>query len=141
MCVDARQAGRQPAGVVGRDDDYRKGHREGTALPARCLRVEEPYSQPQPRILIVSPVRNEGAHIARVARALAAQSLAPMRWVLIDDCSSDDTYAQLCALRAELPFMTLLRAPAQAQGARDRLACAVEARNFNLALASVKALP
>jgi glycosyltransferase involved in cell wall biosynthesis len=80
-------------------------------------------------------VRNEGAHIARVARALAAQSLAPARWVVIDDCSSDDTYEQLAALSEELPFMTLLRAPAQAQGARDRLAHAVEARNFNLALA------
>jgi biofilm PGA synthesis N-glycosyltransferase PgaC len=84
-------------------------------------------------------VRNEGAHIARVARAVAAQSSPPARWVVIDDCSSDDTYAQLAALREELPFMTLLRAPAQAQGARDRLAHAVEARNFNLALAHAAA--
>ena len=84
-------------------------------------------------------MRNEGAHIARVARALAAQSSPPARWFVIDDCSSDDTYAQLSALRGQLPFMTLMRAPAQAQGARDRLAHAVEARNFNLALAHAKA--
>lgn len=79
-------------------------------------------------------MRNEGAHIARVARALAAQSSPPARWVVIDDCSGDDTYEQLAALSHELPFMTLLRAPAQAPGARDRLARAVEAHNFNLAL-------
>jgi hypothetical protein len=84
-------------------------------------------------------VRNEGAHIARVARAVAAQQSPPMRWVVIDDRSSDDTFAQLCALREELPFLTLLRGPAQAQGARDRLARAVEARNFNLALAHAAA--
>jgi glycosyltransferase involved in cell wall biosynthesis len=84
-------------------------------------------------------VRNEGAHISRVARALAAQSSPPTRWVVIDDCSSDDTYEQLAALSEELPFMTLLRAPAQAQGARDRLAQAVEARNFNLAVAHATA--
>jgi poly-beta-1,6-N-acetyl-D-glucosamine synthase len=98
------------------------------------LRVEQPHSQPQPRLLIVSPVRNEGAHIARVARALAAQTTRPAHWVVIDDSSGDDTYAQLAALAEELPFMTLLRAPAQAPGARDRLARAAEVRNFNLAL-------
>ncbi len=88
-----------------------------------------------PRVLIVSPVRNEGAHIARVARALAAQQPSPTRWVVIDDGSSDGTYEQLQALDKELDFLTVLRAPAQAPGARDRLARAVEARNFNLALA------
>jgi poly-beta-1,6-N-acetyl-D-glucosamine synthase len=96
---------------------------------------------PQPQVLIISPVRNEGAHIARVARAVAAQQPPPMHWVVIDDSSSDDTFAQLYALCEELPFMTLLRSPAQAQGARDRLAHAVEAHNFNLALAHAEALP
>jgi len=88
-----------------------------------------------PHVLIVSPMRNEGAHIARVARGVAAQEPAPARWVAIDDGSSDDTYEQLSALSGELDFLTVLRAPAQAPGAHDRLARAVEARNFNLALA------
>jgi biofilm PGA synthesis N-glycosyltransferase PgaC len=89
----------------------------------------------EPRLLIVSPVRNEGAHIARVVRGVAVQEPAPAAWVVIDDGSSDDTYAQLSAFAGELESMTVLRAPAQAPGARDRLARAVEARNFNLALA------
>lgn len=95
----------------------------------------------EPLLLIVSPVRNEGAHIARVAHALAAQSAPPGRWVVIDDSSSDDTVAQLRALRQELPFLTLVRAPSQAPGARDRLARAVEIRNFNLALSHADSLP
>lgn len=88
----------------------------------------------EPRVLVISPVRNEGAHIARVARALAAQTTPPASWVVIDDSSGDDTYEQLTALSDEIPFMTLLRAPAQAPGARDRLARAAEVRNFNLAI-------
>jgi biofilm PGA synthesis N-glycosyltransferase PgaC len=90
-----------------------------------------------PRVLIVSPVRNEAAHIARVARAVAAQSLPPARWIAIDDRSGDGTLGVLHGLRAEVPCLSVLRAPAAdpAAGVRDRLACAVEARNFNFALA------
>jgi biofilm PGA synthesis N-glycosyltransferase PgaC len=93
-----------------------------------------------PRILIISPVRNEGAHITRIARAIAAQELMPDRWVVIDDGSDDGTLEQLQALQAEMPFMTILHAPQDdlASGARDRLAVAVEARNFNIALATIE---
>jgi poly-beta-1,6-N-acetyl-D-glucosamine synthase len=97
-------------------------------------------SESQPRVLIVSPVRNEGAHIGRVAHAVAAQQLPPARWLVIDDDSSDDTFAQLSELERELPFMELLRAPqadAELAGARDRLSLAREIRNFNVALADV----
>jgi biofilm PGA synthesis N-glycosyltransferase PgaC len=90
-------------------------------------------------VLIVSPVRNEAAHIERVARAVASQELLPARWIVIDDGSSDETCQRLSQLRRELPFLTVLQAPGQpAGGARDRLAQAVEVRNFNLALADVQ---
>ena len=42
-----------------------------------------------PSILIVSPVRNEAAHIERVVRAVAAQELPPARWFVRDDLSDD----------------------------------------------------
>jgi len=45
----------------------------------------------EPSILIISPVRNEAAHIERVVRAVAAQELPPARWILRDDHSDDDT--------------------------------------------------
>lgn len=92
-----------------------------------------------PRVLIVSPVRNEARHIERVARAVAAQELGPARWIAIDDGSTDGTLAQLLDLEREIPFMSVLRAPRDgtAESARDRLALAVEARNFNLALEQV----
>jgi biofilm PGA synthesis N-glycosyltransferase PgaC len=91
----------------------------------------------QPRVLIVSPVRNEMPHVERVARAVAAQELAPARWLVIDDGSTDGTLERLRELEREVPFMTVVQAPATSdeQEPRDRLAHAIEAHNFNLALA------
>jgi biofilm PGA synthesis N-glycosyltransferase PgaC len=94
----------------------------------------------EPRILVVSPVRNEVDHIARVARAVAAQELAPARWIAIDDGSSDGTFELLRELRREIDFLTVMQAPQDApedaaESPRDRLAHAIEVRNFNLALA------
>jgi poly-beta-1,6-N-acetyl-D-glucosamine synthase len=96
----------------------------------------------QPRILIVSPVRNEARHIDKVARAVAAQELAPARWVAIDDGSTDGTYELLKELEGEIDFLTVVRAPAVAtgpdgSGPKDRLAQAIEVHNFNLALTEV----
>jgi glycosyltransferase involved in cell wall biosynthesis len=90
----------------------------------------------QPRVLIVSPVRNEARHIARVVRAVAAQELAPARWIVIDDGSTDETLRLLLELEREVPFLTVMRASESvpADGVRDRLAHAVEVRNFNFAL-------
>lgn len=99
-------------------------------------------SSEQPRVLIVSPVRNEARHIDKVARAVAAQELAPARWVAIDDGSTDGTYELLKELEGEIDLLTVIRAPVadvgpDGRGPKDRLAEAIEARNFNLALAEV----
>jgi poly-beta-1,6-N-acetyl-D-glucosamine synthase len=92
----------------------------------------------QPRVLIVSPVRNEARHIERVVRAMAAQELAPARWIVIDDSSSDETLEILRSLAPEVPFMDVLQAPPKTPhaGARDRLARAAAPRNFNAGLAA-----
>lgn len=91
----------------------------------------------KPRILIISPVRNEGRHIERVARAMAAQEVLPSRWLVLDDASTDDTCAVLERVAADLPFLHLRRLDGQSQhaGARDRLAHAAAPRNFNIGLA------
>ena len=91
------------------------------------------------RVLIVSPVRNEAAHIERVARALAAQELPPAAWIVVDDHSTDDTLAILRELEREIPFMTVVEAPERTElpNARDRLAQAAAPRTFNVGLATV----
>jgi biofilm PGA synthesis N-glycosyltransferase PgaC len=93
----------------------------------------------EPRILVVSPVRNEAAHIDAVAHAIAAQELAPARWIVIDDDSSDGTLELLHELENEIDCLTVLQAPRYApkdagENPRDRLAHAIEVRNFNLVL-------
>jgi biofilm PGA synthesis N-glycosyltransferase PgaC len=101
-----------------------------------------PKDPEPPRVLIVSPVRNEAQHIEKVARAVAAQELAPARWVAIDDGSTDGTYELLKELEGEIDLLTVIRAPAvtaepDGRGPKDRLARAIEVHNFNLALAEV----
>jgi poly-beta-1,6-N-acetyl-D-glucosamine synthase len=96
----------------------------------------------KPRVLIVSPVRNEVKHIVRVAHGVAAQELAPARWVVIDDGSTDGTRERLEELEGEIEFLMVVQAPvtaseADGRGPRDRLAQAIEVRNFNLVLAEV----
>jgi glycosyltransferase involved in cell wall biosynthesis len=91
----------------------------------------------QPRILIISPVRNEAAHIELVVRSVAAQELTPARWIVVDDGSTDDTLAILRRLEAEVGFLTVAEAPAWGDegSVRDRLARAAAPRTFNAGLA------
>jgi poly-beta-1,6-N-acetyl-D-glucosamine synthase len=90
-----------------------------------------------PRLLVVSPVRNEAAHIERVVRAVAAQRQPPTKWIVIDDRSTDDTLRMLRRLEPEVPFMEVHEAGSESTGGtvRDRLARAAAPRNFNRGLA------
>jgi glycosyltransferase involved in cell wall biosynthesis len=86
------------------------------------------------RVLIISPVRNEAAHIGRVARSVAAQTLAPVAWVVVDDGSTDDTLAQLRELEREIDFLQVHARPADPEPVVDRLAIAAAPRTFNYGL-------
>jgi biofilm PGA synthesis N-glycosyltransferase PgaC len=86
-------------------------------------------------ILIISPMRNEAAHVARVARALAAQTVPPAEWVVVDDGSTDDTAAILQELQASIPFLSVHTREADPEPVVDRLAVAAAPRAFNYGLA------
>ena len=90
-----------------------------------------------PRLLVVSPVRNEAAHIERVVRAMAAQRRPADKWIVIDDRSTDETLRILRRLEPEVPFMEVHEAARETDRAftRDRLARAAAPRNFNSGLA------
>jgi biofilm PGA synthesis N-glycosyltransferase PgaC len=90
----------------------------------------------QQGILVISPVRNEAAHIELVVRAVAAQEVPPARWIVIDDGSTDDTLEILRRLEPDIGFLTVLEAPPAAapDGGPDRLARAAAPRNFNAGL-------
>jgi len=90
------------------------------------------------RLLIISPVRNEAAHLERVARAIEAQTRPPDRWILIDDGSDDGTPALLDRLADRMPCVRVLATPPHfTADAGDRHAVAAAPRAFNRALATV----
>ncbi len=88
------------------------------------------------RLLVVSPVYNEGPHIERVARSVAAQRRRPDRWIVVDDGSQDETLEILRALEPEIGFMTVLQAPPRAVDGPDRLVEAAEVHAFDYGLQS-----
>ncbi|HEY5333107.1 MAG TPA: glycosyltransferase family A protein, partial [Solirubrobacterales bacterium] len=83
------------------------------------------------KLLIVSPVFNEADHLERTARALAAQTRPPTRWVVVDDGSRDDTAALARRLAAEIAFMEVIDSGQDDGIGPDKLAEAREARAFN----------
>lgn len=93
---------------------------------------------PDERLLIISPVRNEAAHIERVAHALAGQTRPPERWVVVDDGSDDETPEILRRLAAELDFVDVVSTPSGfTRPSADRLAVAAAPRAFNYGLRSL----
>ncbi|MCU1429535.1 MAG: glycosyl transferase family 2 [Actinomycetia bacterium] len=50
-----------------------------------------PASQPLPRYVVITPVRDESAHLPTTIASMRAQTVAPALWVIIDDGSGDDT--------------------------------------------------
>ena len=90
------------------------------------------------RVLIVSPVRNEAAHIELAAAAIAAQTRPPDAWIVVDDGSTDETPRLLAGLAARMPVMTVLSTPnGYTNESRDRHAVAAAPRAFNFALRSL----
>lgn len=92
------------------------------------------------RLLVISPVRNEGGHIERVIESVAAQTRPPDEWIVVDDGSGDDTGELLHALAPRVPFMRVVAGASDALpgGARDRLARAAAPRAFNVGLAQAR---
>lgn len=88
------------------------------------------------RVLVISPLHNEVAHVERTVRAMAAQTRPPDRWVVVDDGSDDGTAEVLRRLEPEVPFMRVLAVPpGHRDDAVDGLATARDAKAFNFALA------
>jgi glycosyltransferase involved in cell wall biosynthesis len=91
------------------------------------------------RLLLISPVRNESAHIERVVRAVAGQTRTPDAWVVVDDGSSDGTFEIVDRLRTGAPFLSLIARDQdrEPEAGGDRLATAAAPRAFNAGLRTV----
>lgn len=64
---------------------------------------------------VVTPARNEEENLARLGEAMVNQTLAPVRWVIVENGSSDRTLDVARALEAAHPYIRVIQtAPAPA---------------------------
>lgn len=58
--------------------------------------------------VIVSAVRNEGAFLARTIASVAAQTVRPSQWILVDDGSTDSTGALIDSAASRFPWIVAI---------------------------------
>jgi glycosyltransferase involved in cell wall biosynthesis len=61
------------------------------------------------RYALIAPCRDEAEHMRRTLDSVAAQSVPPTLWVVVDDGSTDETPAILEEYAAKLPYLRVVR--------------------------------
>ena len=61
--------------------------------------------------VLITPARNEAQNLERLARCVAQQTIAPQRWIIVDDGSTDDTAGVMRDLAARHAWVTFLDSP------------------------------
>jgi len=60
---------------------------------------------PAIRYVIITPVRDEAAHLARTIESMGRQTIRPAEWIIVNDGSTDETGAILDAAAREFPWL------------------------------------
>ncbi|MES1950907.1 family 2 glycosyl transferase [Salinisphaera sp. S4-8] len=89
----------------------------------------------EPRILVISPVRDEARFIDAAIDSMCAQTVRPAAWVIVNDGSSDDTSAIAKARARETDFIHVVDKPDR--GRRQVGSGVIEAFNYGLAAAPI----
>jgi poly-beta-1,6-N-acetyl-D-glucosamine synthase len=72
--------------------------------------LDEPaLVNPSRRYLLISPCRDEAQYLRRTLDSVAAQSVPPALWVVVDDGSTDATPAILEEYARRLPYLRVVR--------------------------------
>ena len=64
---------------------------------------------PSQRYLLISPCRDEAQYLRRTLDSVAAQSVQPALWVVVDDGSTDETSAILEDYVTRLPYLRVVK--------------------------------
>jgi cellulose synthase/poly-beta-1,6-N-acetylglucosamine synthase-like glycosyltransferase len=64
---------------------------------------------PGRRVVVISPCRDEERTLESTIRCMRAQTLPPLRWVVVDDGSSDRTPEILAQAAREIPWLRVVR--------------------------------
>lgn len=92
-------------------------------------------TQMDDRLLVISPVHNEAAHIEQVVQSVLRQRRLPDLWIVVDDNSDDGTSDLLASLLGDVAFARLVQAPpGHIPAARDRNAVGGPERAWHIGL-------
>lgn len=86
--------------------------------------------------VLITPARNEAAFIEKTLQSVIAQTIRPLRWVIVSDGSTDDTDAIVSRHLAGHPWIELVRLPP-----RPERNFAAKVHAFNAGYERVKDLP
>ena len=86
--------------------------------------------------VLITAARDEARYIEGTIRSVIAQTIRPIRWVIVSDGSTDDTDRIVAAYAAEHEWIDLVRLPP-----REKRHFAGKAHAVNAGLARVKTLP
>jgi poly-beta-1,6-N-acetyl-D-glucosamine synthase len=64
-----------------------------------------------PRYVLITPVRNEAEFIEGTLKSVVAQSVLPMKWVIVSDGSTDGTDGIVMKYAADHPWIDFVRIP------------------------------
>jgi poly-beta-1,6-N-acetyl-D-glucosamine synthase len=67
------------------------------------------HVKPSRRYLLISPCRDEAQYLRRTLDSVAAQSVQPAAWVVVDDGSTDETPDILEEYARRLPYLRVVR--------------------------------
>jgi len=88
-----------------------------------------------PRLVLITPARNEEALIEKTIESVIKQTVLPFRWVIVDDGSTDRTAEIVKRYLVDYPWIELLRRPQ-----RQERTFAAKVRAFNAGYESIKNL-
>jgi biofilm PGA synthesis N-glycosyltransferase PgaC len=89
-----------------------------------------------PAYVLITPARNEARYIEQTLQSMVAQTVRPLKWIIVNDGSTDETASIVARYTAEHPWIELVSMPAR----RERH-FAGKVHAFNAGRARVEHLP
>lgn len=84
-------------------------------------------------LVVITPARDEAERLPRLAASIERQTALPRRWVIVDDASTDETWAAARRIARDLPFAVATRHESTAGPGFARKVAAFESGHETLA--------
>src|SRR6516165_7270930 len=89
---------------------------EARAGVASMIRDDKDQNRSYPSYVLITPARNEEIFIEKTIHSVIQQTALPLKWVIVDDGSTDRTSYIVNRYLKQYPWMELVQMPEQ----RDR---------------------